>query len=306
MIITLAGENSYALQNELAQLVEAFVAKHGDLALERIDGQEADLAKISEALNSLPFLASRKMVVLRQPGSNKQFAEQAEHIFAEVPETTDVIVVEPKLDKRLSYYKFLKTKADFRDYLELDAAGLVNWLVAAAKSDGATLSSNDARFLVERVGTNQQLLSNELAKLILYNSQITKQIIELQTDPTPQSTIFQLLEAAFAGQPKTVLRLYAEQRALKVEPPQIIAMLSWQLHVLSILKTAGERTIDDIAREAKLNPFVLRKSQTIARQLSRQRLKLLISDLLTIDVRGKRTNIDVDEALQHYLLSLTA
>jgi DNA polymerase III subunit delta len=306
MIITLTGANTYALQQALDQLMTSFVATHGDLAVERLDGQEAELDRLREALTALPFLATNKLVILRQPGNNKQFAEQIEHIFAAVPDTTDVIVVEPKLDKRLSYYKFLKSQTDFRDFPELDPAGLAHWLVDMAKQQGGRLNPADARFLVERVGANQQLLFNELTKLILFDADVTRQTIEKLTDPAPQSTIFELLEAAFAGNTKRTLDLYAEQRALKVEPPQIIAMLTWQLHVLAVLKTAGDRPTDEIAKEARLNPFVVRKSQAIARQLSRPELKKLISDLLSIDARSKRTGIDSDEALQHYLLALAA
>ena len=179
-------------------------------------------------------------------------------------------------------------------------------MVENAKGRGRTLSASDARYLIERAGVNQQQLSNELEKLLLYDPSITRQTIELLTDPTPQSTIFQLLEAAFAGHTKNALKLYAEQRALKVEPPQIIAMLTWQLHVLAIVKTAGSHSVEEIAKQAKLNPFVVRKSQGIARTITLAQLKQMITDLLKIDTRSKREDIDTDEALQNYLLSLAA
>ena len=303
--MTLSGENSFGLQDSLRHLVADFVTEHGDLALERLDGQDAEYDRLREALQSLPFLASRKLVVLRSPGTNKQFAENVEQLLGDIPETTDVIIVEPKLDKRLSYYKFLKSKTDYREYNELDVNGLAQWLVSSAKARGGALNPADARWLIERVGANQQLLANELEKLLLYDPKISRQTIELLTEATPQSTIFQLLEVAFAGNTRRALELYAEQRALKVEPPQIIAMLTWQLHVLALIKTAGERSPDTIAADAHLNPFVVRKSQSIARNLSFPQLKKLISDLLSIDLRSKRTPIDPDEALQHYLLQLT-
>lgn len=306
MITTLTGANSFGLQAELHELINAFITRHGDLAIERLDGGEAEFNQLQAALTSLPFLASKKMVVLREPGANKQFAEAAEQILGEVPETTDVILVEPKLDKRLSYYKFLKKQTEFKEFSELDSNGLARWLADAVKTQDGTLSVPDAHYLIERVGQNQQLLSNELEKLLLNNKRINRETIDELTEPTPQSTIFQLLEAAFAGQTKRALKLYAEQRALKVEPPQIVAMLTWQLNVLAIIKTAKDRSADQIAKEAKLNPFVVRKSQGIADKLGFSELKQLISDLLNIDVKSKRTGIDADEALQNYLIKLAA
>lgn len=304
MIVCLAGENSFGLQQDLQARVAAFVAEHGDLALERVDGEEAPIERIVEVLTSLPFFATKKLVVLRGPSKNKQWLEQAEQLLSDIPETTDVIIVEAKLDKRLSYYKYLKSKTDFKAYDELDINGLTNWLVAAAKGQGGTLSTSDARYLVERVGLSQQLLSNELEKLLIYDPKITRVSIELLTDATPQSTIFELLEAAFSGNIKKALHIYSEQRALKVEAPQIIAMLAWQLHILAVIKTAGERSAEDIARDAKLSPFVVKKSQNIARRISLADLKQQIKTLLSIDLRSKRTNLDTDEALQHFILTL--
>jgi DNA polymerase-3 subunit delta len=304
VIITLTGDNAFGLKHELNRLVREFVTEQGDLALERVDGEEADYGRLQEALTSLPFLASKKLVVLDRPGANKQFVERIDMLAAGLPETTEAILVEPKLDKRLTYYKFLKKATDFREYKQLDLNGLATWLVGEAKVQGGSLQRADAQYLAERVGLNQQLLANELEKLLLYDVQISRQTIDLLTEPAPQSTIFQLLEAAFAGNRRRAMELYREQRALKVEPPQIIAMLAWQLHVLALIKTAGQRSSDAIASEAKLSPYVVRKSQGIADNLTGSELKVLVQDLLEIDVRSKRSALDADEALQNYLLKL--
>lgn len=304
MVATLTGDNSFTLSDELSKLTDSFESEHGDLALERIDCEEKDFTQIQAALTSLPFLASKKMVILRSPSTNKQFVEQAEQLLSEVPETTDVILVESKLDKRQSYYKFLKKETDFREFPELDLNGLANWLVAEAKQQKGEISVADARYLSERVGLNQQMLGSELEKLILYSPKITRQTIDLLTDATPQSTIFQLLDAAFAGNTKHALDLYQEQRAMKVESVQIVAMISWQLNVLAIVKAAGNRPSQTIAKEAKINPYVVTKSQGIARKLSLTEIKALVKDLLDIDIKSKSTNLDTDEALQHYILML--
>jgi DNA polymerase-3 subunit delta len=305
MVITLTGENGYGLQAGLTALLAAFVAEHGDLALERVDGEEVEINRISEALTSLPFLASKKLVLLRRPSASKQFLDAHEQLLGNVPETTDVIIVEPKLDKRLSYYKFLQKKTDFREFKELDVNGLAQWLMQQAKEQGGSISSGDAHHLVERVGLNQQLLASELEKLLLYSPKITRETVDLLTEATPQSTIFQLLEAAFAGNAKRTMQLYTEQRALKVEPQQIISMLAWQLHVLALVKTAGERNSQEIASEARLSAYVVQKSQAIARSLSFTELKELVKDLLTIDTRLKRESLDADEMLKNYLLRMS-
>lgn len=304
MIVTLTGPNDFARARELAALTANFVAEHGDFALETLDGEEASFERLQEALQSLSFLAPKKLVVLRMPGANKQFTEAAEALLKDVPETTDVIIVEPKLDKRLSYYKFLKRATDFREFVELDPNGLARWASDYAKQNGGELAPNDARILVERSGAGQQRLQHELDKLLAYDPKISRASIELLTELTPQSTVFALLDAAFSGNAARAAELYTEQRALKVEPQAIIAMLAWQLHILAMVKTAGGRSVDDIAREAKLNPFVVRKSFGLVRATSLETLKVHVAGLLDLDQKLKSAAIDADEATQLFLLTL--
>ena len=304
MVITLTGSNDFLRSQALDALVRDFVAAHTDMGLEKFDGEEATADHMRGGLQSLPFLTARKLVVLREPGRQKAFAETVADTLPGIPETTDVVIVEPKLDKRLTYYKTLKKQTDFREFTELDANGLARWAAEYVKAQAGNLSSADARTLIDRLGTNQQLIQHELDKLLAYDGHITRQTIELLTERLPQSTIFELCDAALGGNTQRALQLYREQRALKVEPQAIIAMLAWQLHVLTVVKAGSPRSAEDIAREARLNPFVVRKSQSLVRALSLPRLKQLVGELLRLDVRLKRVAIDPDEAVQHYLLAL--
>jgi DNA polymerase III delta subunit len=82
-------------------------------------------------------------------------------------------------------------------------------------------------------------------------------------------------------------------------------MLAWQLYILAVVKTAKQRSVDDIAREAKLNPFVVRKTQGLVRHITLARLKELITGLREFDVRTKTEGILPDEAVRYYLLQLS-
>jgi len=305
MITTLTGSNHFLIQAELDKVVKDFVAEHTDFGLQRFDGEETEYDQIREALESLPFLASKKLVVLRSPSACKEFADKYEKLLTNIPDTTDLVIHEPKIDKRSSYYKFLKKSTEYKEFGEPDEQTLIKWLTEQARSKGGTLNAQDARYLIDRLGPIQQLLSNELSKLLTYNPRVTRETIDLLTEPTPQSTVFQLLDAAFAGSSKKTLAIYQEQRAGKTEPLAIIGMLAWQLHILAIIVTAGQRTDSDIAQEAKINPYVVRKSRQIANKLTLHETKQLISQLLDLDLKIKTTIIDADDALQAFLLTLS-
>lgn len=304
MIITLMGNNGYLLKRRIDELVADFIKKHGDLALQRIDGDETDLQTVLEAVQSLPFLATRKMVVLRDVSRNKQLAESIEQIISSVGDTTDVVFYEPQIDRRTAFFKLLKAKTKFEDYPELDNYSLAKWLVDEAKKQGGSIGQGDANYLIGRVGTNQSLLFNELQKLLLYNPSISRETIDLLTQQTPQSKVFDLLDAAFAGRREQALKLYANQRAQKVEPQALHAMISWQLQQIALTKYAIGKTAAEIARDTGLKEYPISKAMGLAARLDEKKLNNLISDALELDLLSKNTPLDMDEALKNYIISI--
>ncbi|HET9721947.1 MAG TPA: DNA polymerase III subunit delta [Candidatus Saccharimonadales bacterium] len=304
MIISLAGTNFYLLKRRLDELTADFIKEHGELAIERIDAEEAEPQAILDAVQSLPFLAARKLVIIRSLGSNKDASGQIEQIIDSAGDSTDLIFYEPSIDKRTSYFKVLKSRTELEDYGELDVQSLAKWLVAEAKNQGGQLGLADANYLVDRVGTDQAQLAAELDKLLIYEPRVSRENIDLLTVRTPQSKVFDLLDAAFAGNKKKALELYEEQRAQKVEPQAIMAMLAWQLRVLALVKFGGQRSPQTIAKEAGMSPYPLIKAQNLARRLDESQIQDLVAEALRIDKLAKTKPIDLDEALKTYITTL--
>lgn len=305
MITTLCGENDAMRLRERTRIIAAFVSEHTDMGLERLDAEEVPYDRLVEAVQSLPFLVDRKLVVVDHGSLNTDFTEKFESFLSAITESTDVLLVESKLDKRTVYYKQLKKLTDFHEFSVLDANGLVQFAVQYAKEQGGILSSGDARFLVERIGTNQMAMTHELDKLLTYDPKISHENIVLLTDEVPQSKIFDLLDDAFAGRVHRAQALYADQRAQGVEPQQIVAMLVWQLYALAIVKAGQQRSSAGIAGAAKMNPYVVDKMRQLTRKIPLATLQQMITSLRILDVRSKSESIVLDDALQHYLLTLS-
>lgn len=304
MITTLSGTNNFSRQQMLQERTQDFLKSNDEFGLERIDGEEANFEQIKEALLGQSLFASKKLVIVRNPEGSKELLEQIEHIIVSIPEDTDVILAFSKLDKRAKYAKFLQKETEFIEINQSDARQLAGWLVQECKRRGGKLSTANAQLLVDRIGPNQAMLNQELDKLLLYAPEITKQMIEIQTEPTPQSTVFELMDAAFGGNKKKALAIYKEQRELKVEPLAILGMIAWQLHILLIVASAKGKAPADIAKDAKVHPFVVQKTSRIVSQLSLAQLKSLTDRALDLDIKLKSQAINADDALQHLLLSI--
>ncbi|MDB5183282.1 MAG: polymerase subunit delta [Candidatus Saccharibacteria bacterium] len=304
MTLVLTGTNGFALKAELRKITTKFVVDYGDFGLERIEAGEIELGRLLENVASLPFLAPRRMIILSDPSANKSINEHIDDLLSAVADTTDLIMVEAKFDKRLSLYKTLKKKASVKEFAELDERALPKWLNEEAKTRGGGLTLADATYLVQRVGTNQMALHNELDKLLIYQPVITRATIDLLTEQQPQSTVFDLLEAAFSGKTKKALEIYQEQRKQQVEPQAIMGMLAWQMHILAVVKANEKLGPDGIASAAKLNPFVVRKTMYLTSSQSLRDIKDLVKRVLDLDIRLKSEAIDADDAIQHLLLTI--
>jgi len=304
MVTVLTGTNDFARRAELKRLSSAFVAGHGNFGLETIDASEVDFGRLLESVSSLPFLAPRRMIVLINPAGNKSLVENPNELLDAVADTTDLVIEERKFDKRLVLYKTLKKLASMQEFTELDERSLATWLSAEAVTRGGKLAAKDAIYLVARLGTNQMMLSQEIDKLITYEPQIIRQSIDLLTEPLPQSSVFDLLDAAFSGNRRRTLELYQDQRKQQVEPQAIMGLIAWQVHILAVVKFNEKDGADSIAQASKLNPYVVRKTMNLTKNLSQKKVKDLVAKALALDVRLKSEMIDADDAVQHFLLTV--
>lgn len=304
MVITLTGSNSLALRQRLNELVDKFVAEYGELAVEWIDASEHSFETMLDSVQSLPLLAVKRMIIIREPGTNKTAAQNIEQIISSASDSTELIIYDPEPDKRTAYFKTLQQQTRLEQFSELDGPGLVKWLADEAKRKNGELSLADAGYLMDRVGMNQQLLAEELEKLLLYDQHISRVSIDLLTEATPQGKIFDLLDSAFSGDKRKALRLYDDQRAQKVEPQAIMAMLVWQIHLLTLAKLGEKHPPADIAKDSGLKLYPVNKAAGLAHKLDKQKLRRMIADLLQIDVQSKTSLIDLDEALKTYIVTL--
>ncbi len=301
MIVTFSGNNSFLINGELNKLK----AKLDDLAIVSLDGRESSLEDIKMEIQSYSLFTNKRLVILFEPSKARGFDEYVEQIEADTPETTMVIIVETAMDKRTSYYKFLQKNTNYKSFDKLAVPALVKWASDYASEQGGKLAASDASYLIDRVGDDQLLLSQEIAKLILYSPAINKQTIDLLSEQSASSTIFELLDAAFSLNSPKALRIYADQRLQKVEPMQILAMISWQLNTLALYMTSKNLAEPEVLSRSGLSPYTLSKARQIATKISFSNLKSLVNDLAGLDLRSKTTSFDLDEGLKNFIVGLS-
>lgn len=304
MITTLTGDNQYLINAELNKLTKE-LNEPSDFSVTKLDGQLFNLEDIKLELSSYSLFTPKRLIILHEPSKIKGFDEYVSEMTEDIPESTQVVIVEPTLDKRRSYYKFLQSGTDLKQFNKLAKPALVKWIEAYIKEQGESISTSNADYLIDRVGDDQLLLSQELSKLILYSKNIDKDSIDSMTESSTATTIFELLDAAFNLNTQKALELYNNQRLQRVEPEQILAMLSWQLNTVAIYMASKNVPPSKVQSSSGLSPYTLTKAKQISTKLNFGDLKQFVSDLSSFDLRSKTTSFDLDEGLKNFIVSLS-
>jgi DNA polymerase-3 subunit delta len=303
MVITLYGDNDYLINQELNSIVEEHIKEFGNLSIEHFS-EESGISSIYGALNNSGLFGSNKLIILDSVSVSKEISEKIEDILSASADNL-VVLVEHKLDRRSVFYKYVSKNTDFKNFSKLDINNLPKWVMDYVKNRGGEISFGDTRYLIDRAGDNQLKLSNEIDKLLLFSKKIDKSSIDLLIEQSYQNNIFQLIDSVFSGNVKRSMSIFSNLRQQKIEAPQMIVTISWQLNLIALMKLAADKNLDDISRETKQKPFVLAKSKTIASKLTLAEIKDITRKLLDIDIKSKSVSIDTDEAIKNYILELS-
>lgn len=271
--------------------------------LERFDSADLSLERLPDLFTGATLFAAERLIVFKDVSSNKSVWSILAEWLDRVDDSTTIIFVEPHPDKRTKTYKWLEKHAEVSTFRELQAHETLKWLEAEVKNRGLDMSRDVVRSFAEHVGQDQWRLSSELDKLVLVGKPVSRELIRELVEPTPQATSFELLDAAFAGRREEVKRLLATV-ARQEDPYMFFGLLSGQVYALALVKTAGDRSVEAIAKETGVHPFVLKKISAWARGVGGNELKRIISELAVLDAHIKSRPAEPWTQIQVMLLRL--
>lgn len=305
MILFFYGANTFASRAKVRELVARYKKAAGnEFGLEKFDGQSAEAEQIVGSITSVPFLAKHRLIIIEDMLSNKALAEQVLPALKRIPDANVVVFYEHEPDQRLKAFKDLKKLAKTAEFEPLSQPQLLNWIKKAATELGGTIDTPAASYLIERAGAEQWNLSQNLQKLINYQSEVTRETIHELVEPVFEQTIFDLVEALARGNPKKALECYRGLRVNKAEPIYILTMIGWQLRNLLVVKAAEGRASEQIAKEVGMNPYVVNKSKAAAQNLDLKVLEAAYVEVQEADSTLKTMPLEPDVLLEQLIGSV--
>jgi DNA polymerase-3 subunit delta len=317
-VIFLYGNDEYAIARRLKEYeTDLTDPASADMNTARLDARTMSEDELNNAVNALPFMASRRLVLLgnpsaryASPSARNKFFEFLEH----TPETALVLIhelVEPReADKHWLVQWAAKKEALIRTqgFMLPRQREMTGWIAEEAKKQGGQIEPAAADKLAEMVGVDTRQAAQEIAKLLAYvnwERQIKRQDVEAVSIFTAQQSVFDFVNALAAGSGKLAQSLL--HRLLETEDPlsmwgMIVRQFRLLIQTREILDSRGNK--EDVARLLSLRSFVAEKITIQAKRFSVESLESIYHKLLEIDERVKTGRVTLDLAMEMLVMEL--
>jgi len=267
------GEESLYREESVVAIERAvFPDGPSDFDSERLDGATADGPALLNAIGTLPVLASRRLIVLRDPeplrGKAKDLGEAIAESLDVVKGGSDavLVIVAAKVDGRSRWAKQLGAKASVRCDPPKNARATTAFVNAEAQRQGMSLGKGAAALLAERTGPHLMMLRHEIAKAALFagpGEPVTSRHVAEATIDVAEEPIWDLTDAIGEGRIADAMGLLGKLLAAGGAPPAILGALANHFRKLLATRTGGK-----IAGA----PFALKKLQSQSKRFSPGRL----------------------------------
>lgn len=218
------SEESCFLEEALSKFVEVVIASHpADFNYDTFDSS----TPVQEIINSamtLPFMAPRRLVVIKDFQEFKAPAVKSLKKYLDSPsDTTCMLILSRKAARATMKVKWKSIGLNIKEW-EIPA-----WLRQAAAARGLKLSNDAVDYLIEFVGYEVGMLLMELEKLSLSGKKtITGEDIKASTGMMRKYTTFDLVDSIIAGQKARAFRILKTMfGGSSMEAPVILGTLNW-------------------------------------------------------------------------------
>jgi DNA polymerase III subunit delta len=197
-----------------------------------------DWNELRQATQSLSLFADRRLFELRMPtGKPDKGAPLLVDIAARPPPDTVCVVVTDKLDGKTADSAWVKAIEQHGVWVRVwpvETAALPGWLRARAAALKVDMDSEAAQLIVERVEGNLLAAKQELEKLALLagGKRIGAELVLRSVGDSARYDVFQLAEAAAAGDAERALRILLGLKGEGIEPTLILWALIRELRGL--------------------------------------------------------------------------
>lgn len=302
----ICGEEEYLKLNYKNQLIKA-IAGEDTMNLALYEGKNIDINEVIDNAETFPFFAKYRLIVLEQSGLFKTGGEQLAEYMDKIPETTIFLFVEQDVDKRSKMYKAVKKNGYICEINRQSEKDIEVWAAKIFDYNGKKITKADMAYFIANVGTDMEILSQEIEKLISYaydKNVINKNDIDAVCIKQLNVRIFDMIDAISVKNQQKTLDCYYELIAEKEPPMRILFMISRQFNLILQAKDLSARGMskEQIAGAMGVQGFIASKSISQSRNFTVSELKAGLAESISTEELIKSGRMDENIGVEMLLV----
>ena len=334
MIYLIYGDDSLSVEETAASLS----ADDGgddlyDVNTTTLNGATVSLAELEAAWSTIPFLADKRIVVVRgllarmeqgrgsgssrSRGMDGEWADIGERL-AHAPDSTELIFVDAAVNRNNPLLRAIRPLAQVHEFRLPSVRDMPGWVRQRADRLGAAIEPSAISALVDAIGNDTRLIDMELQKLAIYRSDgrsagrsggmIRRQDVEEMVSYVKEANIFAAVDAALEGRAGVALRVAHQLLDEGRSSTYVITMLARQVRFLIVAKDMKARGFrqDEIGSRLSIRGYPLTKTMQQEGRFSAERLAEIHRRLLEADLSIKTGAADEEMALDALIVGLSA
>lgn len=342
-ILLMFGEEDFLLEEDYNQLISFLLSNGGnEYDFEIFDaeesGSEEQLRRIVDSCIAFPFIAERRIVVVRHfdklfSSRSKKFNEKSAfaRYLANPQKSTFLILLASvdslsglaaamsdsrnasKAQKIISGakypYSILLDKYSWTEYAKIYESGYASWIKKKFNEAGRTISDDACQYLVANTASSLRELYNQADKVITYMNDKKEANLDLVSSVIGFSKVYNVFELQkVIGKRNLNDAMYILQKMLQEESQEILilTMLTRYFITLWKLSEAAKNEADKykIADSAGINRYFINEYMDALKKYSPKEIEDSFEYLVETDELLKSTSIDKPALMQQMLINI--
>ncbi|MBN1824010.1 MAG: DNA polymerase III subunit delta [Endomicrobiales bacterium] len=309
----LAGEEIYLIEEAVRALSDNL--KIDSLNTETFSFPEADLNDVMLAAQTMPFLAGRRLVIVKNVNRLKSADLNKFVEFLKFPtESVCLVLVWPervrKDDRKHSLFRAAGESGDVMEFRALYDSELPGWIIGQVRSRGKKISAGAIKYLANESGSNLLDLENEIEKLVLFcgkRQEIGVDDVEALSGHTKQANLNGLADAVESSDCRSALKISEKLLSEGEIPLRLIATIHRTVKRLAVAKSLAEErgmSQQEIRQELNLNPYFDRNFFARLSKHTMRGLEKGLEDVLEADLELKSSSLPEEMVFERLIISL--
>jgi DNA polymerase III subunit delta len=334
LLYILWGEDQYSIEEKLVEIKTSL----GDLSLlstntSILEGQKLTVNELKAVGVAMPFLSSKRLVIIKgllerfEPKSKSSSPKKSSGNGVKTDESraladciigfpestvtimTDVVETRGSPLKNNPLFNALAGKAETTSFPLLKSTKLSQWVQNRATKLGGSISTQSTNLLIELIGGDLYIMTNELNKLVAFTGgrRIEEKDVRAVVTAAQEVDIFTIVDAIMDRQAGLAEQILHKLFQNGVVPPQILVLLARQVQTLVQLKELKSQKRPSAEIQAKtglFNIYAWSKLSSRADKYTMDRLKMIYHSILQTDLAIKTGKYDGDLALNLLIADL--